>query len=99
MPILPNARMLSVTAQPLPMMKTLRAAIRAVSGDVIFDSAYPAVDSIAYSIYYRDVLYDCATKLGYKKLAARFKDDGDLLKLSAAIVRSYTFILWSDDCH
>ena len=88
-PILPNACMLSVTAQPLPMMKTLKAAIRVVSGDVMFDSAYPAVDSITYGAYHCDVLFDCATKLGYKKLADRFKDDDELLKISAAIVRSH----------
>jgi hypothetical protein len=82
----PSARMLSVTAQPLPMMKTLKAAIRVVSGDVIFDSAYPAVDSITCSAYHSDVFYDCATKLGYKKLGARFRDDSVLLKLSSAIV-------------
>lgn len=90
MPILPNACMLSLTAQPLPMMKTLKAAIRVVSGDVIFDSAYPAVDSVACSTYCCDVLSGCATKLGFKKLAARFRDDGELLKVSVAIVRSYT---------
>ena len=82
--------MLSLTAQPLPMMKTLKAAIRVVSGDVIFDSAYPAVDSVACSTYCCDVLSGCATKLGFKKLAARFRDDGELLKVSVAIVRSYT---------
>lgn len=89
LPIHPNGRMLSVTAQPVPMMKTLRAAIRVVSGDVIFDSSYPAVDSITYSAYHCAVLFDCATKMGHKKLAARFRDDDELLKLSAAIVRSH----------
>ena len=69
------------------MMKSLRAAIQVVSGDVIFDSAYPAVDSITYSTYHCEVLYNCASKMGYKKLANRFKDDDELLKLSAAIVR------------
>ena len=94
-PIQASARTLSVTSQPPPMMKTLRAAIRVVSGDVIFDSAYPAVDSITYSSYHRDVLFECATNLGYKKLATRFKDDDELLKLSASIVS--TLFFWSSD--
>ncbi|KIM35644.1 hypothetical protein M413DRAFT_32395 [Hebeloma cylindrosporum] len=87
-PILPNSRMLSVTAQPVPMMKTLRAAIRVVSGDAIFDSTYPSVETAAYKTYRRDVLYNSATKLGYKKLAIRFRDDSELWKVSAAILNA-----------
>ncbi|KIJ91570.1 hypothetical protein K443DRAFT_14286 [Laccaria amethystina LaAM-08-1] len=72
-PAAPGARLISIRVQPPALRQIIRAAIRRVIGDAIFDHAYPsASDELTY---YRKTLRSCARKLKYDDYAERFKTD------------------------
>lgn len=86
-PIAPGCRSFSVLAQPEPLKKTLRAAIRCVTGDALFITAYPAVNTLGNHDYHRKVLYKSAQHLGYTELSKRLRDDDSLVRACIPVVR------------
>ncbi|KAF9502070.1 hypothetical protein BDN71DRAFT_1500221 [Pleurotus eryngii] len=85
-PIVSPARTLGIKNQPFPLRAVVKAAIKHVTGDIIFDSAYPSADLNNFNKYHRQVLIESARSLSYNHLAGRFKKDDELLKLIAGVV-------------
>ncbi|KAF9489969.1 hypothetical protein BDN71DRAFT_1525446 [Pleurotus eryngii] len=89
-PIVSPARTLGIKNQPFPLRAVVKAAIKHVTGDIIFDSAYPSADLNNFNKYHRQVLVESARSLSYNHLAGRFKKDDELLKLIAGVVNART---------
>ena len=71
-PKAPGARLISIRMQPPALRQIIRAAIRQVIGDAIFDNAYPpASDELTY---FRKTLQSCTRKLKHGGYAERFKN-------------------------
>lgn len=85
-PFMYPARILGVKDQPTPLRVTIKAAIRRVIGDLVFESAFPNVDIDNFNNYHRHVLVECAQKLRYEHLAERFEQDDKLLRFTASVV-------------
>lgn len=96
-PVLPNARNLSIREQPLPMRRTIRAAVSHISSSILFDSAYPVAEKVEFETYHRDVFVRCAKRLKYFEIVKRIKHDDQLVKLCAHIVSTsitlYVFLI------
>ncbi|KAF9492150.1 hypothetical protein BDN71DRAFT_1433455 [Pleurotus eryngii] len=85
-PIISPAHILGVKNQLTPMRAVIKAAIKQVTSDIIFATAYPAVDITSFTTYHCHALVEGARSLGYNHLVKRFKKDSELLKLTAAVV-------------
>lgn len=90
-PVATNSRNMSIRDQPGPMKKMLRGAVHQVTGDVLFNTAYPAVDTAEHENYHRDVLLKSAQRLKFHELVKRIKSDEELVKLSARVVMFILF--------
>lgn len=66
-------RMIRISEQPQLLQRIVKAAIRKVIGDAVFDTAYHSVDEQVK--YNRKVLRSCARKLGANAYAHRFRVD------------------------
>lgn len=86
-PIAPGGRTFSVLAQPEPLKKTLRAAIRWVTGDALFVTAYPAINTSENHDYHCQVLHKSAQRLGYSELSRRLRTDNHLVRVCIPVVR------------
>ncbi|KAJ8496667.1 hypothetical protein ONZ45_g12367 [Pleurotus djamor] len=82
------SRTLSLKHQPTAFRETLQAAIRFVTGDLAFDTAYPDTSVERHVKYHRQALIKCATNLGYTHLTQRFQKDTELVKLAATVLSS-----------
>jgi hypothetical protein len=85
-PVLPNARNISIREQPIPMRRTIRAAVSHVTNSILFDSAYPAAEKVEFETYHRDAFVKCAKQLKYFEIVKRIKRDDELVKLCARVV-------------
>jgi hypothetical protein len=86
MPVLPNARNISIREQPIPMRRMIRATVSHVTNSILFDSAFPSAEKAEFEIYHRDALIRCAKHLKYSELVKRLQRDDDLVKLCARVV-------------
>lgn len=85
-PVLPNARNLSIREQPLPMRRVIRAAVSHVSGNILFDSAYPVAEKLEFEAFHREVFIQCAKCLKYFEIVKRIRRDDELVRLCARVV-------------
>ncbi|KAJ8509348.1 hypothetical protein ONZ45_g8473 [Pleurotus djamor] len=95
-PILPNARSLSIRSQPLPLRQTIQAAIRQELGDLAFGNAFPDTGTEAFNKYHRNVLVKSAKDLGHRKLASRLRRDPEIVKPVASVINSRAARLRTD---
>jgi hypothetical protein len=91
-PVLPNARNLSIREQPPPMRRMIRAAVTRVTGDCLFDSAYPVAAKVEFETFYRNIFISCAKHLKYSAIVKRLQRDDELVKLFTRVV-SVDFLL------
>ena len=89
-PVLPNAHNLSIREQPQPMRRMIRAAVSHVSGNSLFDSAYPAAEKVEFESFHRDIFIRCAKRLKYPAIVKRIECDDELVKLCARVVRVHS---------
>ena len=68
-----SGRLISIKAQPSELQRIIRAAIRRVTGDIIFENAYVSSDEIIS--YNQQTLSTVATELEENKYVARFQKD------------------------
>ncbi|KAF8806346.1 hypothetical protein BYT27DRAFT_7103187, partial [Phlegmacium glaucopus] len=87
-PVLPNARNLSIREQPLPMRRVICAAVSYVSGDIVFDSAYPAAEKVEFETFHREVFIKCSKRLKYFEIVKRIQRDDELVKLCARVINA-----------
>lgn len=86
-PAAPGARLISIRMQSSALRQIIRAAIRQVIGDAIFDNAYPAAKGEL--TYYRKTLRSCARKLKHEDYAERFKTDHHFGVIVARLVCTF----------
>jgi hypothetical protein len=86
MPVLPNARNISIREQPSPMRRLIRAAVNHITNSILFDSAYPAVEKMEFEAYHKDAFIKCAKHLKYFEIVKRIRRDDELVKLCARVV-------------
>ena len=75
-----GARLISLKAQPLELRTVIKAAICEVTGDAMFESTYPS--SHMLNKYYRNVLKQSATQLGFSSLSnlhERYQESADVI--------------------
>ena len=85
-PVLPNSHNLSIREQPLPMRRMICASVTLVTGNSLFDSAYPFVEKAEFDTYYRNVFVKCAKQLKYSEIVKHIQNDEELVKLCARVV-------------
>jgi hypothetical protein len=88
-----GTHVLSVLSQPEPMKQTLHAAIRHVTRDALFHTAYPSINTLDGQGYQKTVLCDRARHLRFYELVKRFEIDDALVKLCTSIVRRVHFLI------
>jgi hypothetical protein len=64
----------------------IRAAVTLVTGNTVFDSAYPSAERVEFETYHREVFIKCAKELKYFKIVKRIRKDDELVKLCARVV-------------
>lgn len=69
----PGARMISIRAQAPEIQTVIKAAIRKITGDALFLTAYPS--AITLAAYLRDTLATTAKDLKLSSLSLRFQGD------------------------
>ncbi|KAF8812009.1 hypothetical protein BYT27DRAFT_7088331 [Phlegmacium glaucopus] len=79
-PVLPKAHNISIREQPLPMRRMIRAAFTLVTGNSLFNSAYPSAEKVEFETYHHDVFIKCAKRLKYFKIVKRIQHDDELVK-------------------
>ena len=57
-----------------------------VTGNSMFDSAYPSAEKAEFVTYHRDVFIKCAKNLKYFEIVKCIKKDDELVKLCARVV-------------
>ncbi|KAF8814198.1 hypothetical protein BYT27DRAFT_7266604 [Phlegmacium glaucopus] len=87
-PVLPKARNLSIREQPLPMRRIICAAFTLVTGNSLFNSAYPSAEKVEFETYHRDVFIKCAKCLKYFKIVKHLQCDDELVKLCACVINA-----------
>jgi hypothetical protein len=80
--------MIKLRIQPSGLRMIIRAGIRKVTGNAIFETAYCAVDSLTQ--YFHKVLWQSARSLNLLAYAKRFDQDTSLERL---LVRWYVILL------
>lgn len=68
------------------MRRMIRASVTLVTGNSLFDSAYPSVEKAEFDTYYRNVFVKCAKQLKYSEIVKRIRNDEELVKLCARVV-------------
>ena len=79
-----GARIISIKAQPLMLQAIIKAAIREVTGDAMFITAYPSAVTIAD--YYSDILKRSAENLNFNALCDRFAEDNKFAEVISRVV-------------
>lgn len=69
----------------------IQASVSLVTGNSLFDSAYPSAEKAEFETYHREVLIDCAKELKYFEIVKRIQKDDELVKLCARVVSIYIF--------
>ena len=88
-PVLPNARNISIREQPLPMKRMIRAAVSQITNSILFDSAYPAAEKVEFETYHREAFVKCAKQLKLFAIVKRIQRDDELVKLLARVVNIF----------
>ena len=78
-PVHSNDHNLSIRKQPLPMRRVICAAISHVSGDIVFDSAYPVAEKVEFETFYHAVLSKCSKCLKYFEIIRCIQYDEELV--------------------
>ena len=65
--------MISIKAQSPPLQTIVKAAIRTVTGDALFSTAYPSAVTVAD--YFRNTLRTTAEDLKFSTLSQAFEED------------------------
>lgn len=73
-------------AQPQPMKAAIKAATTQITAYTLFKTAFPQLDPAESLKHHRDILVKSAKNLGNKELAQRFKQDDNLVVVSARVV-------------
>lgn len=68
------------------MKRVIRATVTFVTGNMLFDSAYPAADKLEFETFYRKAFVKCAKAMNYFEIVKRFRRDDELVKLGARVV-------------
>jgi hypothetical protein len=79
-----GSRNVSIKAQPPSLQAVIKAAIREITGDALFISAYPS--AVTSADYYCDVLKNCAERLHLDALCDRFENDRKFAEVVSRIV-------------
>ena len=81
------------------MRRVIRAAVSYVSGEIVFDSAYPAAEKVEFETFHRDVFVKCSKRLKHFEIVKRIQRDDELVKLCTRVVSVILFIasirVWS----
>lgn len=80
--------LIKLRIQPSGLRMIIRAGIREVIADTIFETAYRAVDSLTQ--YYRLVLWHAAKSLNLSAYAKRFAQDSEFGRAIGRVVRGLT---------
>jgi hypothetical protein len=64
----------------------IRASVSLVTGNCLFDSAYPSAEKAEFETYCREVFIECAKELKYFEIVKRIRKDDELVKLCARVV-------------
>jgi hypothetical protein len=80
-----GARIISIKAQPPSLQAIIKAAIREITGDALFITAYPS--AVTITDYYCDVLKCCAENLHLDALCDRFEKDRKFAEVVSRVVR------------
>lgn len=80
--------LIKLRIQPSGLRMIIRAGIRKVTGDAIFETAYHAVDKLTH--YLRLVLWRSARSLNLLAYAKRFEQDSEFGKAIGRVVRGLT---------
>jgi hypothetical protein len=87
------------------MRRMIRASVALVTGNSVFDSAYPSAEKVEFETYHRDVFTKCAKQLKYPEIVKRIRKDDELVKLCARVVSihvshsvSLDLFLFLDQC-
>jgi hypothetical protein len=86
-----GARIISIKAQPSALQAVIKAAIREVTGDALFETAYPS--AVTVMDYYCDLLKRSAGSLNHLKLRVRFEKDRKFAEVISRVVRFSLVIL------
>ena len=82
-PVAPGARNISLKAQPRHMKQVLKSAIANVVRSMLFETAFPPLDSQESRENYRGILIKYAKYIKNEELLERFKRDDSLVLASA----------------
>jgi hypothetical protein len=55
------------------MRRMIRASVTLVTGDSLFDSAYPSAEKVEFEKYHRDVFIKCAKRLKHFEIVKRME--------------------------
>lgn len=80
-----GARIISIKVQPSPLQSVIKAAIREVTGDALFVTAYPS--AVTISDHYIDILKRSAGNLNLGALQERFEQDRKFGDVISRVVR------------
>lgn len=75
------------------MRRMIRAAVSHVTGNILFESAYPVAEKVEFETFHRDIFIKCAKRLKYFEIIKRIKHDDELVKLCARVVSVMSFIM------
>jgi hypothetical protein len=79
-----GTRVISIKAQPSSLQAVIKAAIREVTGDALFVTAYPS--AVTVTDYYCDILKKCAENLNNPNLRDRFEKDRKFAEIISRVV-------------
>ena len=73
-----------------------KTGVNDVSGDVVFDSAYPAAEKVEFETFHCEVFIKCSKRSKYFEIVKRSQRDDELVKLYARVVSviSYIASMW-----
>jgi hypothetical protein len=80
----PGARIISIKVQPPSLQAVIKAAIREVTGDALFVTAYPS--AVTITDYYCDLLMGSAGNLHSDILRDRFEKDRKFAEVISRVV-------------
>jgi hypothetical protein len=86
-----GARLISIKAQSPALQTIVKAAIREITGDALFSTAYPSAVTIVK--YYCDILGSTAMTLNFLSIYQRFKDDDKFAETVSRVVRYPVLVL------
>ena len=87
----PGARIISIRVQSPALQAVIKAAVREVTGDALFITAYPS--AIAVTSYFRNTLRTSADNLNFPILRRRFEEDRKFTDIISRIVSHPMLVL------